>query len=208
MARDDWFRNTSWDADIEAAFHERLRRARDKPQYLRLQAWHLRESHPRAALALLDQYFALGDDHFDAAQAHVDRGCALRALGDTQGALSSYEAALAREALSPGTRTQAYLDLPCLVAEARVTHLYLRALEVLDAHRGQAIFPVEHYRVNGARALLLRELGRIEEARAAARLAMAAAGEGKSGFHHHPTLGLVERTDDDFGRRVAALAGG
>ncbi|MFM9848084.1 MAG: hypothetical protein ACKVP3_13095 [Hyphomicrobiaceae bacterium] len=46
MGRDDWFRNTSWDADIEAAFFKKLSRARDKAQYLRIQASHLASSQP------------------------------------------------------------------------------------------------------------------------------------------------------------------
>jgi hypothetical protein len=142
VARDDWFRNTSWNADIEANFHRRLRRARDKSQYLRIQASHLAESHPQTALILLDQYFALGD-HVDMAQAHVDRATALVALDDVDGAISSYEEALTREQEFPHLQTQAYLSFACLVTNARATHLYLRAIEVLDAHRERLMFPVD-----------------------------------------------------------------
>jgi hypothetical protein len=41
-ARDDWFRSPVWDGQIEAAFEQRLRRARPyhQPQYLRIQATH------------------------------------------------------------------------------------------------------------------------------------------------------------------------
>lgn len=71
MGRHDWYRNTTWDSQVETAFAERLRRARDKGQYLRIQACVLAKSHPDVALRLLDQYFVLGDD-WDAAQAYVD----------------------------------------------------------------------------------------------------------------------------------------
>jgi hypothetical protein len=45
-ARDDWFRSPVWDGQIEAAFEQRLRRARPyhQPQYLRIQATHLLSS--------------------------------------------------------------------------------------------------------------------------------------------------------------------
>jgi hypothetical protein len=64
----EWFRNTAWDASIERAFDDKLRRARRKEQYLRIQASTLTRSHPDAALKLLDRYFALPND-FDRAQA-------------------------------------------------------------------------------------------------------------------------------------------
>jgi tetratricopeptide (TPR) repeat protein len=199
-----WYRNSSWNADIESDFRQRLRRARDKSQYLRIQAFHLAESHPEVALSLLDQYFALGN-HIDKAQAHVDRARAFVALNDFDAAISSYEEALAREREFPGWKTQAYLDYACLVTNVRATRLYVRAMEVLDVHRERPMFPVDQYRANGARAILLQELGRTAEARSFAELAMAAARKVGSGFRYHQHLGLVTGTDDEFGRRVAAL---
>lgn len=56
MARGDWFRNSNWNDAIETAFFAKLRRARSKAQYLKIQACTLAEKHPEVALRLLDQY--------------------------------------------------------------------------------------------------------------------------------------------------------
>jgi tetratricopeptide (TPR) repeat protein len=205
VAKDNWFRNTDWNSAIEANFQRRLGCARDKSQYLRIQAFYLAESHPRVALDLLEQYFA-GGDRFDAAQAYVDKARALVALGDVDAAISSYEAALERERQKPGYITRAYLTFPGLVAQVRAAHLYARALDVLDAHRELPAFPIDRYLAYGTRALLLDGLGRADEARAAALLAMAAAREVKSGFRYHQELGLVKDTCDEFGKRITSLA--
>ncbi len=96
MSHGDWFRNTSWDPEIENAFFKKLARARDKCQYLRIQASTLASRCPEVALRLLDKYFALGE-HFDIAQAHVDRATAFLHLNQLDSAILAYEAALARE---------------------------------------------------------------------------------------------------------------
>ena len=57
-----WFASTTWSDSIAAAFEERLRRARLKSQYLRIQANCLTTSHPEVALKLLKRYFAMGDN--------------------------------------------------------------------------------------------------------------------------------------------------
>ncbi len=117
MMSTDWFRNAEWNDSIERAFHEKLRRARRKEQYLRIQASTLAHSYPEVALKLLDRYFELPDD-FDHAQAHVDRATALLALGRVADAITAYEAALAREAVFPNLQTQAILTFRTLSPRA------------------------------------------------------------------------------------------
>jgi tetratricopeptide (TPR) repeat protein len=206
MTDDNWFRNTDWDQAIEANFRRRLGRARGmRSQYLRIQASHLATTHPRVALDLLDEYFASGS-HFDLAQAHADRARALLALGELEEAVSSYEAALQREREFPNLRTSASTDFACLVVNERLTPLYARALEVLDERPEEPLLPLERYRKNGARALLLLNLGQDDEAARFAAVAVEAAREAHSGLRYHPDLGLVADTNDEFGKRVAALA--
>ena len=204
VSKTDWFRSAEWNAEIESAFFTRLNRSRDKSQYLRIQASYLCNSHPRAALQLLDQYFLLGDDHFDGAQAKVHKGQAF--TGEIDAALSAYDEALARERQFPNYKTHAYLNFVLLVLSARRADFYTKALEVLDEFRDSPRFPVDRYRAHGARALILQELGRTAEARSSGNLALAAAAERRSGFRYYQDLGLVQNVEDEFAARIAAVA--
>jgi tetratricopeptide (TPR) repeat protein len=205
LNRHDWFRNTSWDPEIEAAFFKKLARAKDKSQYLRIQASTLASSCPHVALRLLDQYFTLGE-HFDVAQAHVDRASAYLRLGQVDSAILAYEAALAREASHPHLQTQAYLELPFLVATQRLSQHYDRAITLLESHRSRLMFPVDRFRWSCAVALIRSDQGDHGGAQEAARNALAASSDGTSGFRYHPKVGLVASVDEALHKRLSELA--
>lgn len=205
MARDDWFRNTQWDENIEASFQKKLARARQKSHYLRIQAGYLAERFPHSALRLLDQYFALGDD-LEHAQAHVERATAYRSLGNVDAAIAAYEAALAREASFPNLLTQAYLELPYLIATQPIPARYQQALEVLDKGKTRPFFHSERFRWHCSVALIRASMGQIPEAGNAARAALTAAAQTDSGLRYHPKIGLVAGVDDALLGRLSALA--
>lgn len=190
-----WFRKTTWNETIERAFEEKLRRARRKEQYLRIQASTLARTYPEVALKLLDRYFGLPDD-FDHAQAHVDRATSLLALGRINEAIASYEAALAREAEFPNLQTQAYLDLPYLIATRGVRERYDQALQLLEAYMARLRFPVDLFRWNAARALIAADENDLSAAKEHARRALEAAAREHSGFRYHPSVGLVTEEYD------------
>jgi tetratricopeptide (TPR) repeat protein len=202
MSRDDWYCSTSWSESIEAAFEARLRRARSKAQYLRVQALYLVNAHPEVALKLLDRYFELDGDFTDCSLAHTIRADAYLALGRMEEAIASYEAALAREAARPTARTDVSVAYPYLVATRGLRPHFARALEVLKAHSDDVAFPVNRFRWHAARALILAEVGSAEEARSAAKLALEAAAEPKSEFRYHQKLGLVSDKHSDVIRRL------
>ena len=205
MARDDWFRHTEWNAEIEAAFFEKLHRAREKQQYLRIQASTLARHHPEVALRLLDKYFELGD-HFDYAQAYVDRASAHLALGDTERAIAAYETALAREQQYPNLLTQAYLDLPFLIASRRIGARYDQALQLLRQHSGRLTFLVDHFRWHAAHALILSAQGDTSLARQHAQRALETATLDHSGFRYHPSVGLVGTQYEEVREQLSAAA--
>jgi hypothetical protein len=207
MARGDWWRNTSWNAEIEAAFFAKLTRARNKAWYLRNQAKALASSCPEVALRLLDQYFALGGD-LDQAEAHFYRARAHVALGDMEAAVLAFEAVLAREDAVPNFRTWAFHEMPALIATERMSAHYDRAIQVLMKGKNWLTFPIQRYQWHGALALILHEQGRTSEAENEAKLALEAAKMTHSGFQHHANLGLVGNTADEFGNRLGQIAGG
>ncbi len=193
----DWFRSTTWDDAVERHFNEKLRRARDKHQYLRIQATILASSHPEVALKLLDQYFALpvNSDH---AQAHVDRATALLALGRVEEAIGSYEAALEREAQYPNTLTQAYVELPYLIATHGNRKRYAQAMQLLGKYKSRLTWPVEYYLWHAACALIAAAGQDTLTAKSHARSALDAAALKQSGFRNHASLGLVTKEYDSL----------
>jgi hypothetical protein len=203
--RHDWFRNTSWDPEIEDTFFKKLARAKNKSQYLRVQASILASHCPDVALRLLDQYFASGE-HFDMAQAHVDRATAYFCLGQTTSAVLAYEAALAREASHPHSQTQACLELPFLIATERLSQHNDRAMALLEMHKNRITFPIERFRWNCALALIRSEQGDCRAAQQAARDALVASTEAHSGFPQHPRIGLAVAMDESLRKRLTELA--
>jgi tetratricopeptide (TPR) repeat protein len=201
---DDWFRNRDWNAAIARRFEEKLRRARRKEQYLRIQACTLASSHSTVALELLDRYFGMTDD-FDHAQAYVDRATALKALGRIEEAAQAYESAMEREAAFPNLKTQAFLELPILIAAKALQSRYDQALAVLEQHADRLMFPVDHFLWQVAYALILAAKGERARAATHARSALQAASRDNSGFRYHPTVGLVTDEHDGLLRELAAL---
>lgn len=201
---EDWFRNEDWNAAIAGRFEEKLRRARRKEQYLRIQACTLASSHPEVAIQLLARYFLL-PDKFDHAQAYVDRATALKALGRIEEAADAYEAALVREVEFPNLKTQAYLELPALVATEGLHSRFDRAIAILDEQAKRLMFPVDHFLWHGARALILASRGDRNGAAPHARAALEASSKDHSGFRYHPSVGLVTERHRALLTDVAAV---
>lgn len=201
---EDWYRNEEWNDGVARRFEDKLGRARRKEQYLWIQACMLASRQPEVALQLLDRYFLM-PDKFDHAQAHVDRATALKALGRIDEAADAYEAALAREAEFPNLKTQAYLELPILVATKELRPRFDRALVILDEQANRLMFPVDGFLWHAARALILASRRDRSGAAPHARAALEAASKDHSGFRYHPNVGLVTEKHRGLLNDIAAL---
>jgi len=166
-----------------------LYRAREKSQYLSIQAYHLTAKHPTVALALLEKYFALGRK-VDLAQAYVHQANVYLACGQIENALHSFKAALAREREFPNVRASAWLEFAMLVATHEIRTHFAEVPDLLLQNKSQARFPVDRFQWHAACALITMTLDH-KAAREHSLRALEAAQMDHSGFRYHPKIGLV-----------------
>ena len=200
----DWFRNSDWTPEIEAAFDEKLGRSRSqKALYLRIQGSMLKDTHPEVAIRLLGRCVEAGDETQIAA-ALLDSAHAHYRLGDVNGALTQLEAAMEQEAVQPMFRTTAPFDYAMLVVLHDRKERFDRALAVLD-DSGAALMPVMEFQRSAARAIILSAKGCTAEARAAAECALAAEAVEEGWIPGHPDVGVVPNHDNVLSVRVREI---
>jgi tetratricopeptide (TPR) repeat protein len=207
MARDDWFRNKQWNDGIESLFRAKLSRSRSsRAQYIYIQASYLSERYPEVALGLVEEYFGTGDD-FNNAPAFCVQAAAYRAMDKIDDAVAAYRKALDWEEAHRGVISWAKIAFPKLIVETRLVEKYQDALEVLTTRFSESdhLFPITRYEWNGCCALISHENGEFPEALEFAERALRAAAEVESPFRYHRTVGLVNDTSDDFGRRIRQI---
>ncbi len=213
MAAADWYRKETWTAADAADFVARLGRARagNRPQYLCIQAGSLMGAavaRPEIALDLYREALALEPTGTFSADAATGMGNALAALGRDDAALAAFEEALRLMATARTAKTAAWTDYAWLVATRDLGAHRQRALDLLDEYRATDLnLPVEIFRVEGGRALLLADEA-PDRAAEAATLALAAAAKLHSGVERHPGFGLVAPLDPAIRRRLETIAQG
>jgi len=205
MAADDWLRNKDWNHEIEAKFFEKLKRARDKSQYLKIQASYLARKYPLVALNLLDRFFALGENP-DIAIAYSEQATAYDALGRFDDAVRSLQKALAREKEYPNVKSTAWSQFAMLVASKNLEPHFNKALEVLSENRQYATFPVQRFEWHTASALILAAQGNTRAAKDHAICALAESDAKHSGFRYHAKVGLVGNKYESLQDRLLALS--
>jgi tetratricopeptide (TPR) repeat protein len=190
MPTKEWFRHEEWSPEIEKEFFDRLRRAKKKDQYLRIQAGYLASTHPQVALDLIRRFFELRDP-WDRASAYRVQGKAHESLNAFQAALRSYEDALEQERMMPQILTNAWLDLAMLVSMHAMSDHYDSVLAILRERKKQAVFPSTKFMHDASIALILAARGESATARSFAVAAVDMASRTHSGISRHPHVGLI-----------------
>ena len=210
--RHDWYRSPAWDAQIEAGFEERLRRARpaNRAQYIRIQATYLLESPDlgvrEAGRGLLQRVIAEYPDDVQAKAAMEQLGSSLAddaRLGEAEEALRETLRMCAGSPIGrSGTTGTTELRLAEVILAGGDTARIPEGAELLGAAQPQIM------RLGSFRNVVFRHL--LASARVAwlrhdpaapqlARDALAVAAETTPSFPCHPSVGRPSASEDEVG---------
>jgi tetratricopeptide (TPR) repeat protein len=213
LAETDWFRRATWTDEDQADFTAHLRRCRssaNKAQYLRIQALHLQETGAKpliiAALGLLEQVLREYPERTELASVYLQQGECRMALGKGDDAIESLRQSLEFQRGFPFARNDAHLVFGELVVRLGRRDIYSEVLTALGDFGDLDNLPIQQYRKSVVRASILDELGRRDEAREAAAVALKASGQTKSPLRKHPRLGLAGSPDPAVQERLEAIA--
>jgi tetratricopeptide (TPR) repeat protein len=189
MGRDDWFRNTQWNEEIEAAFRSRLSRSRGlfhKTQYLRIQGYGLLSSEDAAAQAagvtLMNELLA---DYPDNDDTLINKFNALSDLGYYYAQRGLWDAA--HDYLKKAFE----IDRFFVTYQSSVLSLFIKST-VLSKHNEdyarcdqllvrlektrELTFPSDIYAIGLSAAMLYHEMGWVDAAKRYANIALHALG--------------------------------
>ncbi len=158
---------------------------------------------------MLDRLFAEFPERFELALAHALKADSLAKLGQIEGAILEYRAAMQAERDFPNVRTNSWLDFGWLIVEYQLTGFYDEVSQVFQEFReeGGIRFPDIEYRYAAIQALIADARGNEVMAQEFAKHALAEAAKDHSGLRYHPTLGLVGAKQTKFETRLRELAG-
>jgi tetratricopeptide (TPR) repeat protein len=160
VARDDWYRCTSWTDGHRERFEQRLARARpeNRAQYLRIQGVYLGGSgDPDVRDGAIELFARVISQYPDAlsevAGAHIELARYYEAAGDIEAAVDHYRATLAAESAG-NVHHGVELDFAELIVEQGLEELYEVADTLLDVAANGAPYLFEGAR---SRYLAVRE---------------------------------------------------
>ena len=201
-----WFRKSSWSAEDERDFRTRLSRARDRSQYLRIQADELLGKGLAApALQLFDELLASDPDSIFLTMIQTDRARALVSLKRPVEAVQAFRLAVAAARARPNVRGYAALEFAEFAVAARRADLYSEVTLALDQEPADNPFPAVQFRESTVRAFVAEEQGDHVAARSHAERALAALAATKAPFPRHPGLGLVSSVAPAVEARLRGL---
>ena len=206
--KEEWFRNTKWNAHIAAEFHQKLSKARSqRDQYLGIQARTLVHIHPVIALELAD---LLLDTHFSGSTSNLLRALETRAeaLGELQRTdelCAAYREVFAHLEASPNLGSLAHFNYPMYVARLKISAEYDLALEKCAEAENHLGSPQFSFLKSSARALIYWEQGRRKDARNNADMAVRFGNISRKGFSVSYDAKVVGFNDNSALKRILRI---
>ena len=185
MGREDWYRNTEWNEEIEAAFRERLNRSRQlfhKAQYLRIQGYYLLSSkdvvYQKIGISLMNEllndYPDTKDVIFSKFEAYVNLGDYYYKRGELDLAYGCFKNATRYDKGMTVNQDHAVLAYIKTAVLTKRKEDYPDCDSRLGGVNHTPVFPQEYYELGLSGALLHDAMGRFDAAKASATLALQA----------------------------------
>ncbi|WAC47479.1 hypothetical protein OVA03_12295 [Asticcacaulis sp. SL142] len=206
MSSEDWYRNETWEEDIEAAFFAKLKRSRSqRDQYLVIQAVYLKDKFPDKALELIDIYFETKSTIYHDGRAWDVRRDVYLAVEKYDDAINCMKISLQIERENPKFQGTSATMYPYLIATRAIKHEYESVLAFLDSIELKSPFPDAHFKWNAALGLIHADLKNIPKSKYHAKLALEAAEVKQSPFRYHRSLGVVGHEHSDTIRKLEKI---
>lgn len=196
---DDWFRSADWSSAAQAHLEEKLARARQPAQYLRIKGLALLEAgdarRGRAGVALLQRLIeTFPEDAVEVAGAHALLASWHERQGQVDEAVAAHRATLTAE-VGTNVGHGAQLALAALIARWARHEEFDEAERLLDGVAEDPtalVFRSQQYAYAGARSRLAAAWGRCDEAAAFAHGALWLAEANEPTAPRHPDVGLID----------------
>ncbi len=208
MAEDDWYRGADWDRPAQELFRKKLARAREhKWFYVRVKASAISNQHPDEALALYQEYLDAGveganDIHYKIALVHFTQGRGDKLFKHLDMAMGDEGMGLG----AVGVMENAFLSA-LLGREDR----YERAIALFEPWDQAARQQVGRDFVRSfagayGSAIIFDHLGRDEDAREAALIALEWTRKEAGPLPGHPNIGLPPQLPEGWLARLHRIA--
>jgi tetratricopeptide (TPR) repeat protein len=187
----EWYRNEDWSKEKKEAFFEKLKKSRDKVQYLKIQAGHLEKRFPNEALELLMEALKINSNNIFLTQIYGQMAECFCSMGNRDEAIAYYRKSIGAQGQRPSVRTDSYLGFARCVINWERSDLFEEALNYLNQREQDPTFPVQIFEYHLYLTQLYLKLEKIDKAEEHAKATVANMAATKSGFRYHPGIGLV-----------------
>ncbi len=210
MSKDDWYRNTVWNEEIEKAFENRLKRSRGdfhKSQYLRIQASCLlsssNELFSSKGVELMKRVVSDYPNESDSVLANEQLGDFYFAKNDFANAEKYFRAVTEYYYTNNRSNTSFLADLKLceIILKTNQKDKFEEAHKIMkdfEKTGGRLVFNSDRFYYGNIRANLCYEMKKYDEAADFARQTLEIAKITEPQFYRHKELGVVNATEEQI----------